>query len=117
MKGKVPECVDLREIEDEFFNNLAAKLVRGSHKGRATLTRGECRTLLDLVRNRPAPKRERGRQVDDERAWRTMNIAIYCWWREGRGELTKNAVGETADLYGVSRATVYAARKRLLSQR
>jgi hypothetical protein len=54
MKDKAPKWA-VREIENEFFENLTAKLVRGSDKGRVTLTRGECRTLLDLVRNRPEP--------------------------------------------------------------
>jgi hypothetical protein len=110
MKDKAPKWA-VREIENEFFENLTAKLVRGSRKGRATLTRGECRILLDLVRNRG-----RGRPPSPRDEFKNIAMAFYCIKREQRGELLKVAVAETAHRYGVSIKTVYAARQQLSSK-
>jgi hypothetical protein len=94
---------------------LARKLARNDG---AALTRAECRVLLDLVRNRPKLKRRRGRPTKEPaEQFGEIGMAFYCLRRENRGEPTKVAVGETAHHYGVSAATVYAARKRMRSKR
>jgi len=83
----------------------------------AALTRAECKALLNLVRNRPKKKRDCGRPPKSpSEEFKTIAMALYCVRRETRGEPPKVAVAETAHRYGVSRATVYAARQRLSSK-
>jgi hypothetical protein len=104
--GAIPDWA-LRELQKEFFSALANKLAR--HDG-AALTRGECEILLELVRKRPEPKRRRGRPAKEQ----AIFMAFYCLTRESRGEPTKVAVPAVARVYGVSCATVYAARRKML---
>jgi hypothetical protein len=96
------------EIEHQFFAELAAKLTR---QDGAALTPAECEVLLTLIRNRPAPKRRRGRRVVD-RTW--MALASF-WLEQHRGMTAGDAVSEIAKNYDVSKATVLAARQKLLA--
>lgn len=109
----------LREIEQEFFSELAAKLKRGAREGGAALTPEECQVLFELVKDRPAPKRSRGRPIKDDdwimsTDWR---MAFYCRNCERRGVPTKAAVQMTMQAFGAKRSAVYAARHRFLSSK
>jgi hypothetical protein len=112
----------LREIEQEFFSDLAAKLKRGAREGGAALTPEECQVLFELVRDSPAPKRSRGRPTKSKDAdwimsanWR---MALYCLHYESRrGMPSKAAVEITMQAFGAKRSAVYAARRRFLSSK
>jgi hypothetical protein len=97
---------DVAAIEyiEEVLDSAIGKL-RAAGKDGARLTEPECRILFAWIKERPKAKRPRGRPSDA--AW----IAIDCQLSEGVMPL-KAAVQATADDHGVSRATVYAARRK-----
>jgi hypothetical protein len=106
----IPDWVDERELEQEFFATLAMKLAR--YNG-AALTSRECNALLKLVRNRPALKRERGRPPAD---WqRQYDIAMRCVDHMWSGMSVRAAVAATAKELDVSQGTVWKARKLFCS--
>jgi hypothetical protein len=89
------------EMEQEFFSELAAKLIAGSRGDNVTFSSNEFEMLLKLVRqHRPAVN--------------NSQIALYSRRLEIDGWQTKAAVAETMKNFNVSRQTVFSARKRYL---
>jgi hypothetical protein len=99
-----PDWVD-EEIERQFFEDLAGKLKAG-----AALSQQEREILLTLIRDR-RPKRRRGRRVVDRTA---MALASFLL-EQHKGMTPGDAVSEIAKNYRVKRATVLAARQKLLA--
>jgi hypothetical protein len=93
-------------------SRLELKLLSGSARPRgARLSQEECSALYDIVVN--AKKRPPGRPWDDfEIENLAKAVTVYVWLLEARGVKIESAVAEVAELYGVSRSTVFAARKR-----
>jgi hypothetical protein len=91
------------EQAQEVLDDAMAKLRTA---GGATLTEPECRALRRWIKERSAKrKRRRGRPSD------AISIALFCRMYEAFMP-TKVAVEITAEWHGVSRATVYAARRK-----
>jgi hypothetical protein len=108
-----PAWVDLdAEAKRQFFEDLVEKLWQGSRQEGATLTPAECKELLVLVRTRPPVKRGRGRVVDAGDRLRAIGMALNCNARVHAGAFVKDAVAATAQVFGVSKATVRAARQQ-----
>ena len=95
----------------EYEGELAAKVIRGARQDGVTLTAAECEIIAEKLKGRWA-KREPGRPKDD--AWAL--IGLYCLYREAQGDPVEAAVAFTKEEFKVSRATVYEARRRLLSR-
>jgi hypothetical protein len=92
------------EQEQEVLANAMAKL---RAEGGATLTEPECMALRRWIKEHSAKKkRRRGRPSAD-----AIEIALFCRMSEAFMS-TKAAVKDIADWYGVSRASVYAARRK-----
>jgi hypothetical protein len=67
----------------------------------------ECKLLAQLLSdNRNRSKRNR------KAARRSVDIAAFVAWLEENGRSTEAAAAEAQKVYGVVRATVYAAKKR-----
>jgi hypothetical protein len=88
-------------------------LVRGSEREEGIhLTRAECWTLLQLLRDgRPRP---RGRRPLME--FKAARIAAYSMLLEADGLPLKAAIADTGQLYNVGRSAVFAARRQHGSQ-
>ena len=88
-------------------------LVRGSEREKGIhLTRAECWTLLQLLRDgRPRP---RGRRPLKE--YKAQQIAAYSMLLEADGLPPKAAIADTEQLYNVGRSAVFAARRQYGSQ-
>jgi hypothetical protein len=84
-------------------------LVRGSERQEGIhLTRAECWTLLQLLRDvRPTP---RGRRSVPEH--KAKHIAAYSMLLESDGLPLKAAIADTGQLYNVGRSAVFAARRQ-----
>jgi hypothetical protein len=87
------------------LDDLRTRLIAGAKDSGAILTPDECKKLTAAKWVLPPP---RGRPL----AYDFLDIAYACLAREMAGESIKSAVAATAKHFGVSRATVYAARKR-----
>jgi hypothetical protein len=91
-----------REIEHEFFSELAAKLAAGARGDSVTFSPNEFEALLKLVKQRRA-------KVDNSK------YALHCRWLELQGEKVERAVDMTMKKFGIkSPETVYAARRKYL---
>ena len=87
----------------EWFTELHAKLRAGARGAGVTLTSEECDQLVCFL---ALPTRLKGRPPKDDN---NPYIAIHCFKRE-RTEPLKTAVANTAEVFGCSIKTVYAAR-------
>lgn len=96
------------EYAEEVVDAALAKL---AGKDGATLTEPECRILRAWIKEHSAKrKRARGRPPAD-----ALEIAQWCQIFAAFMPL-KVAVAIIAEQYGVSRASVYAARRKFLSE-
>ena len=95
-----PEMV--QEFELVILIDLSARLRKGAQGSGMTLTRAECAVLVKKFFKRPI-------RPDRRRRYDYLAIAIDSFMFPGSVEA---GVTHAARTHGVSRATVYAARRR-----
>jgi hypothetical protein len=100
-----------REQAIENLAELRGRLHRAAEGAGITLTANECYLL---ARHIAYPKRPKGRPPGDARTEDAF-VAIACFERERRGEPIKAAVNAVAKQFGISRSSVHAARKAIIS--
>lgn len=96
-----------REHKQDVTAALARRLRDGARGSGMKLTPQECTPLLQTLL--PPPKRGRGRPAAD--FTETARIAMCCFAREWSAKSVRAAVDATARALGVSRSTVWKARK------
>jgi hypothetical protein len=91
---------------------LQVLLIIGSERPKGVrLTRSECRILWQILSGERKRQTRRGRPFDLEAENKAKWVAWYTLLLEEDGALLKNAITAAMQLYGVSRASVFAARK------
>jgi hypothetical protein len=103
----------LAEHEDDVLSELAGRLIAGGRATGLALSANECRILAELVVKRPPRKRAVGRPRDPDRK---LDMLLECSHHEYNGASVEAAVAATAKKFGVSRATVFTARKQIESK-
>jgi hypothetical protein len=98
------------EYTIEVLDDVRRRLRVGSNGAGAMLTADECVKLLACLKNPPWPN-SRPPQDWFAKQGASALIARYCFDRENSGAALKNAVADTAEHFGCSTSTVYAARK------
>jgi hypothetical protein len=96
------------EYHQEVLDAALTKLRAAGEEG-ATLTEAECAALLVGIKQTSNKQPRRGRPPAD-----TFEIAQWCRIYAAFMPL-KVAVAKTMDQFGVKRAAVYAAKRKLLS--
>jgi hypothetical protein len=101
-----------RLAEEGDWSGLELLLIIGLERPKGVrLTRAECRILWQILSGKRKRPTRRGRPFDLEAENKAKWIADYTLLLEEDGALLKNAIAAAMQLYGVSRASVFAARK------
>jgi hypothetical protein len=90
----------------EILDDVRKRLRAGVAGSGATLTADECEKVLACLKNPPNPA-----HAPKQDSIQQYRIAMFCFDLEDAGVKVKNAVAATVHHFGVSRSTVYAARK------
>jgi hypothetical protein len=91
----------------EVLNDVRKRLRAGAAETGATLTADECMKVLACLKNPPNPSHSPKQAADIQQ----FRIAMHCLDLEDAGVPLKSAVAETMQRFGVSRSTIFAARK------
>jgi hypothetical protein len=98
------------QAEQGNWQGLEAQLIHGwSRPQGIRLSRDECRILYEILTG--TRRRPRKRPTDYETENTAKLIALYSLLLEAEGDPVEAAVAATMQMYGVSRASVFAARK------
>jgi hypothetical protein len=104
---KPPHPAIIEELHQQVVDALLRRLIKGAKGPGVSLSAQECKTLLAALRP-PQPK-GRGRPPAD---WgKQYEIAMFCISEQWRGKSVRAAVGATHRALGVSRGSVWKARK------
>jgi hypothetical protein len=91
----------------EILDDVRKRLRTGAAGSGATLTADECVKVLACLKNPSSPAHAPRQDTNIQQ----FRIAMYCFDLEDAGMSIKNAVAATMQHLGVSRSTVYMARK------
>ena len=101
-----------RLAEEGEWGGLELLLIIGSERPKGVrLTRAECRILGRILSGKRTRPTRRGRPFDLEAENKAKWVAWYTLLLEEDGVLLKNAITAAMQLYCISRASVFAARK------
>jgi hypothetical protein len=96
--------------EEDEWQALKLLLMFGKEREGIRLTRAECQILWEILSGKRKRSTRRGRPLDPEAEKKARMVAWYTLLLEEDGTLPKNAIAAARQLYGVSRAFVFAAR-------
>jgi hypothetical protein len=101
-----------RLAEEGEWGGLDLLLIIGSERPKGVrLTRSECRILWQILSGERKRCPRRGRPFDLEAENKAKWVASYTLLLEEDGVLLKNAITAAMQLYCISRASVFAARR------